>query len=153
MICGKICSGKSTYAENLRKADKAIILSVDEITLALFGHDAGEELDDYVAKIQTYLYKKSLEILESDIDVILDWGFWTKKERDFARQFFGSKNITNEFHYVDVDDCEWSKRIEKRNQDVLAHKSNTYYIDEGLARKFNSIFEKPDSSEIDYWVV
>ncbi len=153
MICGKICGGKSTYAKNLRKADKAIVLSVDEIALALFGQDAGRKLDEYVAKTKMYLYQKSLEILESGIDVILDWGFWTKKERDFARHFFESRNISNEFHYIDIDDYEWNKRIEKRNQDVIAHKSNSYYIDMGLVQKFNSIFEKPDLSEIEHLVI
>ena len=35
MTCGKICSGKSTYAQKLRLEYSAVILSVDEITLAL----------------------------------------------------------------------------------------------------------------------
>ena len=102
MICGKICSGKSTYAEKLRKDNKAVILSIDEIILALFGQDAGEKHDDYVAKTREYLYQKSLEIIESGIDVILDWGFWTKEERACARSFYGSNRISNELHYIDM---------------------------------------------------
>ena len=43
MMCGRICSGKSTYAKALREMHHAVILSVDEITLALFGQDAGEQ--------------------------------------------------------------------------------------------------------------
>lgn len=35
MTCGKICSGKSTYAQKLSKKYNAVILSVDEITLSL----------------------------------------------------------------------------------------------------------------------
>ena len=153
MTCGKICSGKSTYAKEQRKQRKAVILSVDELTLALFGRDAGEKLDDYVAKTKEYLYKKSLEIIDSGIDVILDWGFWTKEERACARSFFDSNGIANEFHYIDIDDDEWHRRIEKRNQDILAHKSDDYYVDEGLSAKFQAIFEKPDPSEMDRWVV
>ena len=34
LICGKICSGKSTYAEQLRIKERAAVLSVDEIMLA-----------------------------------------------------------------------------------------------------------------------
>lgn len=30
LMCGKICSGKSTHAEELRKSQKAVVLSVDE---------------------------------------------------------------------------------------------------------------------------
>lgn len=152
MTCGELCSGKTTYAKKLQKESKAVILSVDEIMLALFGQDAGEKHDDYVAGIKEYLYHKSLEIINSGIDVILDWGFWTKEERACARSFFGSNGITNEFHFIDIDDSEWRRRIEKRNQNVLAHKSDAYYVDEGLAAKFDSVFERPDPSEIDYRV-
>ncbi len=31
LICGKICSGKSTYAEQMRIQNHAALLSVDEI--------------------------------------------------------------------------------------------------------------------------
>lgn len=37
LICGKRCSGKSTYAERLRDKNNAVILSVDEIMLGVFG--------------------------------------------------------------------------------------------------------------------
>ena len=150
MTCGKLCCGKTTYAKKLQKESKAVILSIDEIMLAVFGQDAGEKHDDYVAGIKRYLYQKTLEIIKSGLDVILDWGFWTKEERAYARSFFGMNGITNEFHFIDIDDCEWRRRIEKRNQEVLAHNDNAYYVDDGLSEKFNAIFEKPDPSEIDY---
>ena len=150
MTCGKLCSGKTTYAKKLQKEGKAVILSVDEIMLAVFGQDAGEKHDDYVAGIKRYLYQKTLEIIHSGLDVILDWGFWTKEERADARSFFGLNGITNEMHFIDIDDYEWRRRIEKRNQEVLARIGNAYYVDDGLLEKFNAIFEKPDPSEIDY---
>ena len=31
LICGKLCCGKTTYAQKLCKENKAILLSVDEI--------------------------------------------------------------------------------------------------------------------------
>ena len=34
MICGKLCSGKSTYAKKLQQEGKAVVLSIDEIMLA-----------------------------------------------------------------------------------------------------------------------
>ena len=57
MMCGKICSGKSTHATELRALYHAVVLSVDEITLALFGQDAGDKHDDYVERAERYLYK------------------------------------------------------------------------------------------------
>ena len=98
MTCGRICTGKSTYAEKLRKTLSAVVLSVDEITLALFGHDTGEMHDTYVERAEKYLFEKSVELIETGINVILDWGFWTKEERQFARDFYSSHGIECELH-------------------------------------------------------
>lgn len=72
LICGKICSGKSTYAARLKKETNAVLLSVDEIMLDLFGLYAGEKHDEYTEKIQKYLFEKSIEIINSGSDVVLD---------------------------------------------------------------------------------
>ncbi|MBQ8613199.1 MAG: ATP-binding protein [Ruminiclostridium sp.] len=149
MTCGRICSGKSTYTEQLRIKNKAVVLSVDEITLALFEHDVGEKHDEYVEKAERYLFDKSVEIIETGIDVILDWGFWTKAERDFAREFYRSKNIENEFHYINISNEEWKKRIEKRNSLISQGKISAYYVDEGLMKKVDGIFEAPSDDEVD----
>ena len=152
ILCGKICSGKSTYSQKLRKDKKAVILSVDDITLTLLGQNGGDTLDVYVEKLEQYFFQKSVEIVETGINVVLDWGFWTKSERDFAKQFYGSRGIEYEFHYISINDEEWYRRLDKRNKDVQEKKSDAYYVDEGLAQKFKSIFEIPGKEEIDVWV-
>ena len=85
LICVRICCGKTTYAQKLCKENNAVLLSVDEITLALFCLHGGDKHDEYVERTQNYLFKKSLELVEAGINVILDWGFWLKEERDYAR--------------------------------------------------------------------
>ena len=152
ILCGKICSGKSTYSQKLRKSQKAVILSVDDITLTLLGQNGGDTLDIYVEKLEQYFFQKSVEIVETGINVVLDWGFWTKAERDFAKEFYNSHGIEYEFHYISINDEEWYRRLDKRNNDVLEKKSDAYYVDEGLAQKFKSIFEIPGKEEIDVWV-
>lgn len=152
MTCGRIGTGKSTYSEQMRKKHNAVVLSVDEITLALFDQHAGEKHDEYVERLETYLFGKSLEIIECGINVILDWGFWTKEERNYAREFYKSRNVECEFHCIDVSDEEWKRRLEKRNKDVAEGKVNAYYVDENLAEKVKALFEKPGDEEIDVWI-
>lgn len=106
----------------------------------------------YVGKLEQFFFQKSVEIVETGINVILDWGFWTKSERDFAKQFYGSRGIEYEFYYISISDEKWYCRLDKRNNDVLGKKSDAYYVDEGLAEKFKSIFEIPGKDEIDVWV-
>ncbi|MDD6266418.1 MAG: ATP-binding protein [Clostridium sp.] len=148
IMCGKICSEKSTYAEKLKFENKAVILSVDELTLALFENQAGEKLDFYVEKLKEYFLKKSLDIVESGADVILDWGFWTKKERDYAREFYDSRNISYQFYYMNVGIDEWKKRILKRNQEIKREQLEAYPIDKGLLSKVEKMFEEPDRKEL-----
>ena len=103
-------------------------------------------------RAEKYLFEKSLEILEIGTSVVLDWGFWTKEERDYAKVFYKSRNIDCEFHYIDINDEEWTRRLTKRNAAVLKNEVSAYYVDENLAKKFSDIFEKPEKEEIDVWV-
>ncbi len=152
LICGKICSGKSTYGESLRLRENAALLSIDEIMLSLFGQHCGDKHDEYSEKAQTYLFHKSLELIEVGVDVILDWGFWSKEKRNFARKFYSSRNIACEIHYIDVSDETWAARLEKRNHAVLKGEVNAYYVDKNLAAKVIPHFDVPSKDEIDVWV-
>lgn len=149
LICGKICCGKSTYAEKIRVENNAVLLSVDEIMLAVFGQHAGEKHDEYCENLQKYLFNKSLEIIQIGTDVILDWGFWHREKRDYAKGFFRSRGIPCELHYIDISGEVWRQRLEKRNSAVSAGEANAYYVDENLARKFDRCFEPPREDEID----
>lgn len=64
-----------------------MVLSVDEITLALFDSQLGERHEEICARTQQYLFQKSLEVMEAGVNIILDWGFWQKRSRDEARIF------------------------------------------------------------------
>ncbi|MDE5834466.1 MAG: ATP-binding protein, partial [Ruminococcus sp.] len=152
MICGKICSGKSTYSKKLRTKENAVLLSVDEIMLTVFGQNAGENHNEYVGKIKKYFLKKIPDFVDIGISVILDWGFWTRQERDFTREFCEIRDIDCELHYIDINDELWKQRINNRNNMVSVGKSDDYFVDSGLLEKFISIFEVPDKDEIDMLV-
>ena len=102
LICGKLCAGKTTLAHKLRKELHAVLLSCDEITLALTGLDCGAAFDEIAARTQDYLYDKAAEIVSDGIPVILDWGFWTKESRRRAREFFAQRGIPYTFLYLDI---------------------------------------------------
>ncbi len=152
MVCGKICSGKSTYFEKLSIKENAVLLSVDELMLTVFGQNVGENHDEYVKKIKKYLLKKMTELINSGISVIFDWGFWTRQEREFTKEFCKVRNIEYELHYIDINDELWKQYINNRNNMVSVRKSNVYFIDDGLVEKFISMFEAPDRDEIDILV-
>lgn len=149
LLCGKLCAGKTTYARRIAPEIGAVILSVDEIMLSLFGQHLGDDHDRIATLTRDYLSRKSLEILESGIPVILDWGFWTRADRATTRDFYESRGIPCELHYIDVPDDRWRAHIAARNAEVEANPTAAYYVDENLLKKLEGRFEVPDDDEVD----
>ena len=131
------------------KEINAVIFSVDEITLKLLGQGGSGRLDEYVKKLKEYFFQKTLQTLDNGVNVVLDWGFWTREERDFARRFFDDAGVEYEFHYINIPDDEWRRRVAKRNEDILAGKAQDYLVDKGLADKANALFETVAADERD----
>lgn len=146
MTCGKICCGKSTYARYLQAAGNAVILSIDEITLALFPDGAGEMHDVYARRAEQYLLSLSLQVLKTGADVILDWGLWTRAQRDRLRRFWTEHGVEYEIHYLRVSPEEWERRIRKRNAEN-AEEPAAYFVDGGLRQKAEDLFEEPSAEE------
>lgn len=149
MTCGKLCSGKSTYARKLREELGAVILSMDSLMLTLFPEGAGEMHDVYAQRTEKYLLALSLQILETGADVILDWGLWTAEQRQRLRDFYAAHRIENEIHYLRISDEERSRRIRRRNAAPRSGDPADYYVDEGLLRKSESLFREPSAEETD----
>ena len=153
-ICGKICSGKSYYSNKLKEKEKAVILSCDEMTSILFDNNLGDKHDEMSKRIKDYLLKKAVDILNSGANVILDWGFWSKRDRNYINEYFKSKSIVCDWHYIDIDDNSWQKNIDERNGRVLSGNGGSdYFLDEGLIKKLSSSWEEPTQDEIDVWFV
>lgn len=152
LICGKICSGKSFYANQIQVAENAVILSTDEATYDLIDNEQGPKYDLFAKRVNAYLMKKAAELATVGCNVILDWGFWTQKERQETTAYFRSRNVAVEWHYIDIKDEAWHQNIRQRNQKVLAGEGGSdFYVDEGLFHKVCSKFEIPGNDEIEIW--
>ena len=148
LICGKICSGKTTHAEQIKTAENAVILSSDEAVLRLFGHYLGDDHERITDKVENYLLDLSLNILATGTSVILDWGFWTKKDRQDIHQFYCSRGYAPTWHYITVTNSVWNRNVQKRNHLVISGQVQAFYIDTNLLLKFQELFEEPDPSEM-----
>ena len=151
-ICGKICCGKTYYSNMIKQKNNAVIMSCDELTSIIFNNQLGDRHDEMMIKVKYYLLQKTLEIVNAGTDVILDWGFWSKADRQYIKDYFKAKNIDVIMHYIDITDNSWSKNIMERNNRILngEDKSN-YYLDDGLINKLQSLWETPSKDEIDVW--
>lgn len=150
LLCGRICSGKTTYAQRLKRERPAsVALSCDELMLTLFPGGSGEHHDMLAQRARQYHFALSLQLIQSGVDVILDWGFWTLQWREEARAFYAAHGVPCQLHYVDAAPEVWQRHIETRNRAVRNGQTSAYYVDEGLLAKLEARFEEPDDQEID----
>lgn len=152
LLCGKVCSGKTHYANNIKQRYNAVILSCDELMLDLFEEQLGSKHNVTLNKVKQYLYQLADQIVLTDTYVILDFGFWTLSERQHIKQYYAERGITTELHYVSVQPEVWMYNMEQRNRSLHHAKVKSYFIDENMIQLFSDAFEEPDRDEIDVLV-
>ncbi len=153
-LCGKICSGKTFYANKIKEEKNAVILSTDEVTFYLMDNEQGERYDDFAKRVNEYLMKKAIDIVRAGANVILDWGFWSKEERINLTNYYKKYNIPVEWHYVDVTQEKWQDLIKKRNELIVSGQEKySFYFDDGLKKKLLDSFNEPSKEEMDIWYI
>jgi predicted kinase len=83
LIHGYLGAGKTTLARRLERNIPAIRFSHDEWMVRLYGSDPPiEQFADFYRRIYEQVEEIWLRCLELGIDVVLDFGFWSRQERD-----------------------------------------------------------------------
>ena len=150
LICGKICSGKTYYSNMIKDKYNAVIMSPDEATYELINNEQGEFYNIFSERLNKYLTKKAGEIVKSGANVIFERGLWTKEDRINTKKYYKEKNIECEIHYIYVDNETWKKNIAERNKRVQEGRGGSdFYLDEGLMKKLESMWEEPTNNEYD----
>lgn len=146
IICGFVGSGKTTLAKKLEKKYKAIRFSTDEWMIDLFGFngDFGEEYRNNKKICKEFIWKLTKQILSSGTDVILDFGFWSRKERDIFRKRAKQVGVDFELYFLDVPLEELKKRVKKRNKKLT---KGTFFISDKWLGEWIPNFEAPSPEE------
>ena len=147
LMVGLPCSGKTTLAHKLEHELPALRLALDEWHIPLFGQDAEEpEHDARHRLIEARLWHIARRVLELGTNVILDYGFWAREEREDYRLRAKQLGASSEVHYLDVPADELLRRLEQRN----ARPSQESFIISAEARKpCIAFFQKPTLDELE----
>ena len=152
IVCGKICSGKTYYSNQLKDSINAVIFSPDEATYELINNVQGDYYNIFSEKLNKYLTRKVGEVAKAGANVIFERGLWSRADRLQIRAYYKSIGVECELHYVCVDDDTWKKNIVDRNRKVLdGNGGSNFYLDDGLMKKLESKWEEPCRDEIDVW--
>jgi len=143
-LCGKIGSGKSYVAEKISREYNGIIFSIDKIMLQLYGEIDGRKLFEEKYKLcKEMIYETSENILENTYEnIIFDFGFWTKKDRNNLKERFKKYKII--FIYIKTNDNIRWERIEKRNKE---NKIDNYKFDKETFDFLSGLFEEFSEEE------
>lgn len=148
LMVGLPCSGKTTLARKLEIERSALRLTPDEWQLPLFGQDV-EELEEHNARhglIEAMLWKLASRALGLGTNVILDFGFWAREEREDFRLRAKQLGASSEVHFLDVPDDELMKRLAVRNSQLS---QETFHIPEEMLRKWIAFFQRPTPDELE----
>ena|GEM_PF-930997 len=153
LICGKMGSGKTTYANELAEKINAVIVSHDEIMLGLFGGELYEKNKEQFYKYHSWVdaYTKRIagQVAKAGAIVIFANGFWARAERDELRKFYSGMGVACELHYVDTPEEQRRRNIQKRKDDIRRGELGYILTDE---KDINHFFEPPDDNEMDFRV-
>jgi predicted kinase len=145
-MVGLPCSGKTTRAKELENELLAIRLTPDEWHVNLFGHDiADPEHDKRHYLIEAMLWQIAARALSLGTNIILDFGFWAKEERDDYRARAKKLGARSEIVFMDVEEEELLKRVKQRNENLT---NMIHYIPEDFMLSWFRIFQKPNAEEL-----
>lgn len=148
LLCGQVGSGKTFYADTVCADSGFFKLSCDDMMLALFESCIGPERHaDMLARCKKYLADVALRLLRAGMDVVLDYGFWTRTERTETAAFFSSAGFKARVVYVRADTETRRRNLERRNAALKASGGRGYVIDAGAADFFDAQFEPPAPDE------
>ena len=117
LLFGYLGSGKTTFARRLEVEHKAVRFTPDEWMARLFGDDPPEEtFPEKAEAILELLEPLWTRCLTLGLDVVLDYGFWRRKERDQVRAVVERIGANACLYRLECPDDEARRRIEARNQ-------------------------------------
>ena len=147
LMVGLPCSGKTTLAQKLEQELPALRLNLDEWHIRLFGQDAEDpEHDARHNLIESILWNIARRALELGMNVILDYGFWAREEREDYRLRAKQLGASSEVHYLDVPEDELLRRLQKRNS---RPSQESFLISEEAMKPWIAFFQKPTLEELE----
>jgi predicted kinase len=150
LIVGLPCAGKTTYSKKLEVEQSALRLTLDEWHIRLFGqdftldfqhpeHDARHEL------IEDIMWDVAARALQLGTNVILDFGFWGKSEREDYRTRAAELGANSVVHFLNVPEEVLLSRLEVRNASLP---EGSFQIPTPKLLEWMQIFQAPTEDEL-----
>jgi predicted kinase len=145
LIAGFIGSGKTTFSKKLESETGALRFTKDEWMIKVFGNnpkaDNFAKFDDLLANLATEI---ALKCAARGVDVIIDDGFWFKKQREDIIKRINSIGANVKGYYLRCPKNILEQRTLERSK-LLS--DNSFKIDKEMFAKYYSSFQEPSPDE------
>jgi predicted kinase len=146
LLCGLPGAGKTTLAKQLEQERPALRLSPDEWIAEIIADASDqEELDRLRTPVEAVQWEVAKKLLTLGVDVILEWGFWSREERQRYRSHGEALGARVETVFLEVSREELWTRLSKRNADLP---SGAFVVTEDQLNLWWSWFEPPSAEEL-----
>ena len=152
-MVGLPCSGKTTAARELEAQYSALRLTTDEWHIRLFGDDFADGDDPGHERhnsrhqvLESLLWEVAARTLVLGTNVVLDFGCWSKSEREDFRTRTRELGADFHIHFTDASEEVLLSRLAARNAD---HPDGTFRIAEHELKEWIGLFERPAQDELD----
>ena len=132
MMCGVCGSGKTTYAKK-KEQEGYIRLSIDEEMWKLYGRKGidypEEQYEKLSEQVEAALQKKLLSLIQQGKDVVIDFSFWSKENRNFYKEliqkagaeFVITDEILEHHYHAFQEPCGEGEKVILQKEDIMQY--------------------------------
>ncbi len=142
VMVGLPASGKSTRAKQIEDERGALRLNPDEWMIPLFNDNDADGKRNVLEGRFIWL---ALRALRHGVDVVLDFGVWSRVERTALRALAGEAGAACELVYLEVDEGQQRRWRDRR---VSEAPETTFFITDEDLDQYRRQFEPPDVGEL-----
>lgn len=149
LLCGLPGAGKTTRARELESAGAGVLLNGDDWIWRLYPDDAeAAARDERRAVVEQLQWTVAEKLLRHGVSVIVDWGVWSKAERDHFCARALELGARPQIVFVDAPLATLHERIARRNRDLPP---STFHISAEELDEWAGRFERPTDDELGAW--
>ena len=120
VIFGPCGAGKTTYAQEFARRERAVAFILDDWMARLFGPDMPEPIEyewmlERVGRCEGQIWSSAAATIAAGTSVILDIGLMRRADRDRVRQIAEGAGLPLVFHFVDAPKEVRRARVADRN--------------------------------------